>query len=166
MFSYPQILALAQKLGERLSQQQKRCAVAESCTGGLLSAMITDIPGSSHWFDRGYITYSNQAKIDMLAVPSTLLETDGAVSESVVTAMAEGALTKASVDMTVAISGIAGPAGGTPLKPVGLVWLAWAARGQPTNAQSYHLIGDRAAVRAQSVCKALEGLINRIKEKE
>jgi nicotinamide-nucleotide amidase len=151
-------LRLACQLGKVLTAGHWMCAVAESCTGGRLAAAITDIAGSSKWFDRGFITYSNQAKMDMLGVRQDNLTVNGAVSEEVVCAMAEGALSASSADLTVAISGIAGPGGGGIEKPVGLVWLAWAGRPFKTEAQSYHFKGDRLSIRSQAVCVALDGL--------
>jgi nicotinamide-nucleotide amidase len=155
------ILDLAKQLGNCLKQHKMTCAVAESCTGGQLAAAITEIAGSSEWFDRGFITYSNQAKIDMLAVPADILISAGAVSEMTVRAMARGALLTSGVDLTVAISGIAGPSGGSEEKPVGLVWLGWAKRAGEIEAASYYFSGNRNAIRLQAVIKALQGLIER-----
>lgn len=154
-------LALAAKLGECLLAKQWYCAVAESCTGGKLSAAITDVAGSSQWFDRGFITYTNQSKMDMLGVRSEILTSHGAVSEPTVRAMAEGALVSSSVDITCAISGVAGPGGGSVEKPVGLVWFAWSVRGGLTEAMSYCFKGGRFAIRLQAVSAALNGLILR-----
>jgi len=151
-------LRLARQLGELLTAGHWVCAVAESCTGGRLAAAITDIAGSSEWFDRGFITYSNQSKMDMLGVRQENLTANGAVSEEVVYAMAEGALSASTADLTVAISGIAGPGGGSIEKPVGLVWLAWAGRQFKTEVQFYHFKGDRLTIRSQAVCVALDGL--------
>jgi nicotinamide-nucleotide amidase len=156
-----QIFDLAKQLGACLKQRMMTCAVAESCTGGRLAAAITDVAGSSEWFDRGYITYSNQAKIDMLSVPAEILITAGAVSKKTVCAMAQGALHASGVDLTVAVSGIAGPSGGSEEKPVGLVWLAWAQRTGEAEATSFHFSGDRIAIRLQAVIFALQGLIER-----
>jgi len=152
-------LELARKLGEQLLEHHWYCAVAESCTGGRLAAAITEIPGSSKWFDRGFITYTNQAKIEMLCVADTILSRDGAVSEATVRAMAIGALTVSEADLTCAISGVAGPGGGSIEKPVGLVWIAWASRDGVIEASSYYFKGDRFAVRTQAVEAALNGLI-------
>lgn len=152
-------LELAQELGEQLLAHHWYCAVAESCTGGRLAAAITEIPGSSQWFDRGFITYTNQAKIDLLGVADTILSTDGAVSEATVRAMAIGALKESDADLTCAISGVAGPGGGSIEKPVGLVWIAWASRDGVTEAASYYFKGDRFTVRTQAVEAALDGLI-------
>ena len=129
------IHALAKKLGQVLLSQNLRCTVAESCTGGSLAAAITDIPGSSQWFDRGFVTYTNKSKQQMLGVPQQMLASQGAVSEAVVRGMAEGALLVSEANISVAISGIAGPDGGNLEKPVGTVWLAWASRTRSTDVQ-------------------------------
>jgi nicotinamide-nucleotide amidase len=146
-------------LGRALAEHGLRVATAESCTGGLVAAAITDIPGSSAWFDRGFVTYTDDAKQADLAVPAKLLAAHGAVSEPVARAMADGALARSSADVAASITGIAGPGGATPGKPVGTVCFAFARRGRDTQARTLHLDGDRAAVRAQSVDIALEGLI-------
>ena len=150
---------LAIALGRALADQGFRAVTAESCTGGLVAAAITDIPGSSAWFDRGFVTYTDDAKRTDLGVPAELLATHGAVSEPVARAMADGALARSAADVAVSITGIAGPGGGTPGKPVGTVCFAFARRGYDAQARTLHLDGDRAAVRAQSVDVALEGLI-------
>ncbi|MGD9887738.1 MAG: CinA family protein [Halothiobacillaceae bacterium] len=153
------IAELAVLLGGRLAETNERLSAAESCTGGWLSKAVTDIAGSSAWFDRGFVTYSNQAKQDMLGVPETVLREYGAVSEACVLAMVEGALRHSLADVSVAISGIAGPGGATPDKPVGTVWLAWAKRGETARAQRFLFAGDREAVRAQAVIAGLEGVL-------
>jgi nicotinamide-nucleotide amidase len=150
---------LAIALGERLTERHAMCATAESCTGGLVAGAITDIAGSSGWFERGFVTYSNEAKMEELGVPDATLARHGAVSEATARAMAEGALTHSRAAIAVAITGVAGPAGGTPQKPVGMVCFAWAARGSPAVAETRHFPGDRAAVRGASVIVALEGLL-------
>lgn len=137
-------------------------ATAESCTGGLMAAVCTELAGSSAWFERGFVTYSNQAKMDLLGVAATTLAVHGAVSEAVARAMAEGALARAPVQAAVAVTGIAGPSGGSPDKPVGTVWLAWASSGSETVAQRVQLDGDRSQVRQQTVELALRGLIARL----
>lgn len=137
-------------------------ATAESCTGGLVSAAITSVPGSSQWFDRAFITYSNEAKQAMLDVPAQTLEEHGAVSEETVRAMVSGALHHSRADVAVAISGIAGPDGGTPGKPVGTVWLCRGRREQDPSSYTatlYRFEGDRQAVREQAACEALRGLL-------
>ncbi|MFO1324974.1 MAG: CinA family protein [Burkholderiales bacterium] len=155
------IAALAVQLGERLRARRALCATAESCTGGLVAGAITDIAGSSEWFERGFVTYSNEAKIDQLGVSPQILARHGAVSEATARAMAEGALAHSRADVAVAITGIAGPGGGTPGKPVGLVCFAWAARRAATTSVAHRFTGDRAAVREASVMVALEGLLAR-----
>jgi nicotinamide-nucleotide amidase len=146
-------------LGRRLLAACERrgwhLATAESCTGGLIIACLTEIPGSSSVVERGYVTYDNRAKADMLGVPAALFERVGAVSEEVARAMAEGALQRAGVDLAIAVTGIAGPGGATPTKPVGLVHLAVARRGASTIHAREVFPGDRAAVRAASVDAAL-----------
>ena len=137
-------------------------ATAESCTGGLIAAACTEISGSSAWFERGFVTYSNAAKVDMLGVPETTLNRHGAVSEATARAMAQGALTHSRAHWSVAITGIAGPTGGSPGKPVGTVCFAWAAKEGGCEAQICRFNGDRAAVREQSVHHALQGLLQRV----
>ena len=144
------VAALCRKEGERI-------AVAESCTGGGLAAALTSLAGSSAWFDRGFVTYSNEAKQDLLGVSLATLKRFGAVSEEVARQMARGALEESRATLTVAITGVAGPGGGTPAKPVGLVWIAWASK-TSVKARRFHFKGGRAAVRRQAVAAALAGL--------
>jgi nicotinamide-nucleotide amidase len=158
----PSLLHLAERLGQALQQQGLVLATAESCTGGGIAAAVTEVPGSSAWFDRGFVTYTNQSKMEVLGVPAEVLSQHGAVSEPVVKAMAEGALAHSPADMAVAVSGIAGPGGGTPEKPVGTVCIAWQRRGFPPEARTVHLPGDRAAVRAATIRTALEGVLHRL----
>jgi nicotinamide-nucleotide amidase len=153
---------LAAELGAALLARGEWLAAAESCTGGWLAQSVTAIAGSSAWFDRGFVTYSNAAKMDMLGVPPTTLERHGAVSEATARAMAQGALAHSRANWTVAITGIAGPSGGSPEKPVGTVCFAWAAKDGGCEAQTCHFVGDRAAVREQSVRHALQGLVRRL----
>lgn len=153
-------LTLAQQLGDALRHHHLTCAVAESCTGGRVASAITEIPGSSQWFDRGYVTYTNESKTAMLGVSPALFINHGAVSEAVVIAMAEGVLNHCAADVSVAISGVAGPSGGTPEKPVGTVWLAWTLRHHKTIATCHHFDGDRSSIRTQAVREALQGLIS------
>lgn len=149
------------RLGEALVAQGAWLAVAESCTGGLLAARLTDVPGASAWFHGGVVSYANAAKGAFLGVPDTLIERFGAVSEPVVCAMAQGLARRSPATWTVAVTGIAGPGGGSADKPVGTVWIAW--HGPPgTAAQRFQFSGDRAAVRAQSVEAALAGLARRL----
>jgi len=133
-------------------------ATAESCTGGGVAQAITAIAGSSEVFERGFVTYSNEAKVEVLSVARALIDAHGAVSEPVALAMARGALAASRAKVAVAITGIAGPGGGTPAKPVGTVCFAWAVRGGTEAAETRHLHGDRAAVRSASVAIALAGL--------
>lgn len=154
-----ELSALAADVGKVLQGAQLTLATAESCTGGWVARVLTSVPGSSNWFERGFVTYSNAAKSEMLGVPVGILTRYGAVSEAAVREMAEGALARSSAQVAVAITGIAGPTGGTADKPVGTVWFAWARAGRDTRAQRYRLDGDREAVRRQSVAIALRGLL-------
>jgi len=129
-------------------------ATAESCTGGLIAAALTAIPGSSDVVDRGFVTYSNEAKTELLGVPAALIEAEGAVSELVARAMAEGALARSRADLTVAVTGVAGPGGGTAAKPVGLVWFGLARRDGATLGESRIFPGDRTAIREATVAHA------------
>lgn len=156
------IVGLAAELGMALHARQWRCATAESCTGGLVAGAITAIAGSSAWFERGFVTYTNEAKVELLGVAPDLIDVHGAVSMPVARAMAEGALAHSPADLAVAITGVAGPGGGTAGKPVGMVCLAWARRGGETDAVTLQLPGDRAAVRAAAVAAALRGLLERV----
>ena len=148
-------------LAARLLERQWMMAAAESCTGGLISAHCTELAGSSLWFDRGFVTYSNAAKSDLLGVAPTLIERDGAVSESVAKAMAWGAFDRSAAQVSVAVTGIAGPGGGSIEKPVGTVWLAWCIEGV-TSAEKHCFSGSRAQVRDATVQCALEGLFQRL----
>jgi nicotinamide-nucleotide amidase len=148
---------LAEKLGRALVARAVRLAVAESCTGGWIAKVLTDIPGSSDWFDRGYVTYSNRAKIETLGVAESLLVGSGAVSEPVVRAMAASAKRLTGCEAAIAVSGIAGPGGASPGKPVGLVCFAFAV-GEREWAQQVRFAGDREAVRRQAVGFALTRL--------
>lgn len=151
--------SLAAQVGAALSAHGWRLATAESCTGGWVAEAVTAISGSSAWFDRGFVTYSNESKQDMLGVQAATLAAHGAVSEAVVREMVEGALARSRADIGLAISGVAGPTGGTAEKPVGMVWIAWGQRGGISRAQVFHFSGDREAVRRQSVVAALEGVL-------
>ena len=151
--------ALAERAGHVLLSQQRRVATAESCTGGWLAKCLTDIPGSSQWFERGYVTYSNAAKQQSIRVSAGDLETFGAVSRTVVEQMAMGALEASDADFAIAITGIAGPDGGSADKPVGLVWFALAQRAAPPVAQEQHFAGDREAIRRAAVATALRLVI-------
>lgn len=145
-------------LGEALRARGWRIASAESCTGGLIAAACTSVAGSSDWFERGIVSYSNAAKVELLGVPAALIEDHGAVSEEVARAMLAGALARAPVQLAVAVTGIAGPGGAVPGKPVGTVWLAWG-DAQRLRAERLQLGGDRSAVRAATVERALQGLL-------
>ena len=153
---------LAARVGRQLKERGLLLATAESCTGGWVAQMITSVPGSSEWFDRGFITYSDLAKHEMLGVRRETLDRFGAVSEEVVREMAEGVLRHSAARVSVAISGIAGPGGGSPRKPVGTVWLAWAVAGRETRCRSTHYAGDRDMVRQQAVMAALQGIIDSV----
>lgn len=150
--------ALAHQTARLLKDHQRLLATAESCTGGGLSYWLTSLPGSSDWFDRGFVTYSNAAKIDMLGVKSFTLETQGAVSEETAREMAEGALKHSRANVSVAITGIAGPSGGSEDKPVGLVWIAIAQPSLPTQVYKNIFPGDRQTIRTYSMQFALEKL--------
>jgi nicotinamide-nucleotide amidase len=150
---------LAARVGAALLANRLTLAAAESCTGGWVSQCLTAVAGSSAWFERGFVTYANAAKREMLGVPEATLAAHGAVSQPVAVAMAEGALRHSRADWAAAITGIAGPDGGTDEKPVGTVCFAWAARDGETATETRHFAGDRRAVRAQSAARALEGLL-------
>jgi nicotinamide-nucleotide amidase len=169
--SIPDLVAA---LADALRARGERIATAESCTGGLIAGACTELAGSSDWFERGVVSYSNAAKTELLGVPSGLIDAHGAVSEPVARAMAEGVLHRSHAQRAVAVTGVAGPGGGTAAKPVGLVWLAWAVRvadgagsggaGTTTRttvrAVAQHFPGDRAAVRQATIACALQGLLD------
>jgi nicotinamide-nucleotide amidase len=160
------IQKLSIQLGQRLLARSWKLTTAESCTGGLVAAAITEIAGSSGWFERGFITYSNNAKMELLAVPEELLTDYGAVSEETAWAMAEGALVESDAQISVSITGIAGPTGAVPGKPVGTVCFAWALRdkdGIKIQTETVHFDGDRSEVRRQSVLHALGGILIRFR---
>jgi nicotinamide-nucleotide amidase len=153
---------LAARVGRHLLARQLTVATAESCTGGWIAKALTDIAGSSQWFMEGFVTYSNESKALTLGVPRSVLRGDGAVSEAAVRAMAAGALRRSGAQLAVAVTGIAGPGGAVPGKPVGTVWLGWAERqGRAVRVavQLKHFRGDREAVRRKTVRVALEGLL-------
>lgn len=153
--------ALVQRLGVALQARGWMLASAESCTGGLIAAACTAQAGSSAWFDSGVVSYSNGAKAGWLGIDPALIERCGAVSAEVACAMADGIRARSAAQLTVAVTGIAGPGGGVPGKPVGTVWLAFASPQEATSAERLQLDGDRAAVREQTVERALRGLIER-----
>jgi len=153
---------LAARVGRHLLAGERSVATAESCTGGWIAKALTDIAGSSQWFIEGFVTYGNESKVRRLGVPRSVLKADGAVSEATVRAMAAGALERAGAQVAVAVTGIAGPGGAVPGKPVGTVWLGWAERrGRVTRVavQLKHFRGDRDAVRRKTVRAALQGLL-------
>lgn len=147
---------IAEALGKGLLTKSMRLALAESCTGGAIAKAVTDVPGSSDWFDRGFVTYSNAAKVDMLGVSQATLSTKGAVSEETALQMVAGALAHSLADLVMAVTGIAGPDGGTSEKPVGTVFIAWQVRGQPGCCVKQRFFGDRQAVRNQTVLFCLQ----------
>ncbi len=151
---------LAQRVGRLLHTRRHKITCAESCTGGGIASAITAVAGSSQWFEYGFVTYSNSAKTALLSVPEVLLETEGAVSEATVVAMARGALKSASADIAVAVSGIAGPGGATVNKPVGSVWLCWYCADGRTRTAYEVFPGDRKAVREATVHKSLQGVLD------
>jgi nicotinamide-nucleotide amidase len=158
------LTTLAARVGARLKDRGLLLATAESCTGGWVAQAVTSVAGSSDWFERGFVTYSNEAKREMLGVRAETLDRHGAVSEETAREMALGALAASRAQVAVAITGVAGPTGGTPAKPVGMVCLAWASREGGVDAVTRHFAGDRAAVRRQSVRCALEGVLERTGE--
>ena len=155
---------LAAQVGGLLKSHGMWLATAESCTGGGVAQAVTEISGSSAWFERGFVTYSNVAKMEMLDVQQVTLDEHGAVSEATVREMAEGALQHSHAHIALAVSGVAGPSGGTPEKPVGTVWFAWSLRNGDTVAQVHHLDGTRSEVRYQSVQLALLGVQQLLKD--
>ena len=151
---------LVEQLAERFLKISKRLVTAESCTGGGLAENLTRFPGSSSWFDCGFITYSNESKQDILSVSNETIEEFGVVSEEVALAMAEGALAQSSADYSVSITGIAGPDGGTDEKPIGTVCIAWCERSRGGNTTRINFEGDRQRVREQSCLLAMQGLLD------
>jgi len=151
---------LTEQVGTALKNRQMTVATAESCTGGWVAQAITSVAGSSEWFDRGFVTYSNTAKQEMLGVPETVLNTHGAVSDETARLMAKGALKNSHADVSLAVTGIAGPAGATATKPVGTVHFAWASNRGSVRTKHCHLDGDRFTVRQQSVVTALQGILD------
>ncbi len=149
------------RLADALRARGLMLATAESCTGGLIAGACTDLSGSSDWFERGFVTYSNAAKTELLGVPAALIEAHGAVSEPVARAMAEGAVAHSRAQLAVAVTGVAGPTGGSADKPVGTVWFGWCVNGV-THSERQRFDGDRAAVRAATVRHALAGLLARL----
>lgn len=146
-----------------LLERQEWLAVAESCTGGLIAKSLTDLAGSSGWFERGYVTYSNRAKYELLGVPEAVLQHHGAVSEATALAMVGGVLVHAPVHWALAVTGIAGPSGGSADKPVGTVWIAAGQRDGACSARRFRFDGDRESVRAQAACMALDILLDHLR---
>lgn len=155
---------LAEKVGETLKKRGLMLAAAESCTGGGVAYALTSIAGSSEWFERGFVTYTNLAKQEMLAVSEEILQAHGAVSEQTVLAMAQGAIDHSAAKVALAISGIAGPGGATEQKPVGMVCFAWVYDGQNQRSEVQYFSGDRQAVREQAIEYALEGVLELLNE--
>ena len=153
--------ALCEQLARALQARGWMLTTAESCTGGMMAARCTDLPGSSNWYERGFVTYSNAAKSDLLGIAPGLIAEHGAVSEPVAQAMANGALEHSQAQVSVAVTGIAGPSGGSDDKPVGTVWFAWRV-GERLSSERLVFAGDRAAVREATVLHALQGLLKRL----
>jgi nicotinamide-nucleotide amidase len=154
---------IVEQLASLLREREWKLATAESCTGGMIAAACTDLSGSSDWFERGFVTYSNEAKMELLDVDPKLIDSNGAVSEVVARAMAFGAVRHSHARVSVSVTGIAGPTGGTPLKPVGTVWFAFMIDGRLTS-ETKHFEGDRGAVREQTVEHALARLVELLRE--
>jgi nicotinamide-nucleotide amidase len=157
-----ELFDLAVRVGQELQARGLMLATAESCTGGWVSECVTMVSGSSVWFERGFVTYTNTAKAEMLGVAQATLDQHGAVSEQTVTEMVSGALARSHAQVAIAVSGVAGPTGGTPQKPVGMVCFAWGGSGRAPVTRTLHLTGDREAVRRQSVIVALQGLLDMV----
>lgn len=158
------LLELSQQVGAALKVHGLMLATAESCTGGWVGQAVTSVPGSSHWYERGFITYTNEAKREMLDVSASTLASHGAVSEETVREMVAGALRHSRAQVVLAVSGIAGPGGDVPGKPVGTVCFAWGLSGEQATSETRHFSGDRTAVRRQAVIHALHGVLHRVGE--
>jgi nicotinamide-nucleotide amidase len=157
----PSLTEIVEQLASSLRARGQMMASAESCTGGLIAGACTELSGSSDWFERGFVTYSNAAKTELLDVPAALIKDQGAVSDAVARAMAAGALVHSRAQWAVAVTGVAGPTGGSVDKPVGTVWLAWATP-HGVQAEHHRFQGDRTAVRRATVERALAGLLQRL----
>lgn len=155
---------LSEAVGAALMRQQSMLACAESCTGGWVAAVVTATAGSSNWFERGFVTYSDAAKQEMLGVPAETLATHGAVSEETARAMAAGALAHSHAKIALAVTGIAGPGGGSPSKPVGTVCFSWCREGEPAMSETRRFSGEREAVRRQALVHALSELLARLED--
>jgi len=160
-----ELFDLAEQVGMALKTRAMMLAIAESCTGGWVGEAVTAVPGSSPWFDRGFITYTNEAKQEMLGVSAATLGQCGAVSEQTVLEMVSGVLNNSRAQVALAISGIAGPGGGAPEKPVGTVWFAWGFKNGAVASERQQFAGDRYEVRRQAVKAALQGLLGRLLDK-
>ena len=158
------LFMLATLTGSRLKASGLKLASAESCTGGWISAAVTAVAGSSEWFDRGFVTYSNEAKVEMLGVSRATLDAHGAVSEATALEMAKGAINNGRAQMAVAVTGVAGPGGGTDAKPVGTVCIAWAGPGKKLHCVTRRFDGDREQIRRKTVIAALQGIIELLEE--
>jgi len=156
--------ALARRIGVRLKERRLKLATAESCTGGWIAQAVTSVPGSSEWFDRGFVTYSNESKKELLGVRAGTLSRHGAVSRETAKEMAAGALARSRARVAVAVTGVAGPTGGTRKKPVGTVCFAWSRKGRAPESAARRFSGGRERVRRQSVIAALQGLVDRLEE--
>jgi nicotinamide-nucleotide amidase len=154
------LYSLADQIGRRLLDRRHKLVTAESCTGGWVAKCVTDVAGSSQWFDRGFVTYSNQAKIELLGVSSSVLDRYGAVSRETVREMASGALANSDAQFAIAVTGIAGPDGGTEDKPVGTVWFAWQVAGKGCHAEVHRLSGNRSGIREKAVIIVFEGILS------
>ena len=159
------LFSLSEQVGNALRSRGLMLATAESCTGGWIAEAITAVPGSSQWFERGFVTYSNEAKRDLLGVRAATLAQQGAVSEATVGEMAEGALAHSRAQVAVAVSGVAGPGGGSLEKPVGTVCLAWARVGAVTRTLHTQFSGNRESIRRQAVAAALQGILDRLNDR-
>ncbi|QBR83737.1 CinA family protein [Legionella israelensis] len=161
---WKEIISLVNNLAVIFTEKNLKLAVAESCTGGLIAASITEITGSSFWFERGFVTYSNLSKQEMLDVPESMIVKYGAVSKQVAVAMAEGALKHSEADVSLSVTGIAGPSGGSSDKPIGTVYFAWSSQGEHSLQDHQIFTGDRQDVRFKSCHFALKGLIKLVQE--
>lgn len=160
-----QIQQTVSELAVCLTQAQMMVATAESCTGGMVAEHLTQVAGSSRWFERTFVSYSYEAKYEMLGVRPTTIMAHGAVSQECVEEMALGCLQQSHAQLVVAISGVAGPDGGTPHKPVGSVWIAWAGHQMSLDSQLFHFDGDRQSIREQAALAALKGMLKRVQTK-
>ena len=154
-----ELATLATRIATAMQQHKLMLSAAESCTGGWIAKTLTDLSGSSAWFEAGVVSYSNEAKVSLLGVRPETLERVGAVGEDTALEMVSGALTRLNTDVAVAVTGIAGPTGGTPEKPVGTVWIGWQRRGDAPHAKLFQFVGDREAIRRQTAAAALEGVL-------